>query len=108
MKISIPKPFAASAEFFVRRAGYGKIVDNRRHETSYVYRLSRTAFYPRLHLYIESESTTAMTITLHIDQKQPSYEGSHMHSGEYEGELVQKEAQRVQEAVAKARPISSE
>ena len=108
MKISIPKPFPSPAELFVRRAGYGKIFDSREKKTSYVYRLSRTAFYPRLHCYIESEDATSMTLNLHLDQKAASYEGSHMHSGEYSGELVEKEAVRIKEAVARAKPQSSE
>ncbi len=106
MHLTLPKPFSSSAEFFIRRAGYGKIVDRRENKTSYVYRLSRTAFYPRFHCYIDTEDATSMTFNLHLDQKQPSYEGSHMHSGEYEGELVEKEAARIKDAVAKARPNS--
>jgi hypothetical protein len=101
MKISIPKPFSAQAEFFVRRAGYGEIYDRARGEESYVFRLSRNAFYPRFHLYIEKEDQASMTITLHLDQKQASYEGSHMHSGEYEGEIIEKEAERIKQMVLK-------
>ncbi len=104
MQITVPKPFAQSAEHFLRRAGYARIVDSARGQTSYVFRLSRTAFYPRLHCYIEKEDAASMTLNLHLDQKQPSYEGSHMHSGEYEGELVEKEAKRIKEVAAKVRP----
>ncbi len=101
MKLVIQKPFQGSAELFVRRAGYAKIIDRARGQTSYVFRLCRSGFYPRFHCYIEKEDETSITLNLHLDQKQPSYQGSHMHSGEYEGEGVEKEARRIKEKVGK-------
>jgi hypothetical protein len=102
MRFTVPKPLNTTAEFLIRRAGYGKIVDRARGEVSYVYRLSRTAFYPRFHCYIEKDEAASFVVNIHLDQKQPSYEGSHMHSGEYEGEGVEKEARRIKEAIARA------
>ena len=32
---------------------------------------------------------------LHLDQKKPTYEGHVAHSGEYDGELVEEEAERI-------------
>ena len=50
--------------------------------------------YPRFHLY--STPTDEETIlNLHLDQKQPSYQGSSAHSGEYEGPLVEQEIERI-------------
>ena len=50
--------------------------------------------YPRFHLYIKEENKT-LVLNLHIDQKKPSYEGSHAHSGEYDGQLIESEAERI-------------
>ncbi|MDP4007357.1 MAG: hypothetical protein Q8P55_02065 [bacterium] len=50
--------------------------------------------YPRFHLYCEKQGETAVC-NLHLDQKQPSYQGSAAHSGEYEGTLVEQEIQRI-------------
>lgn len=50
--------------------------------------------YPRFHAYVHLESD-ALVVNLHIDQKKPSYSGSRAHSGEYSGELVEQECQRI-------------
>ena len=52
--------------------------------------------YPRFHIYLkENKETGEITINLHLDQKKPSYEGAPAHSAEYEGEVVEKEAERI-------------
>ena len=53
-----------------------------------------TSGYPRFHLYIK-ENKEELVLNLHLDQKKPSYSGSPAHSGEYEGEVVEKEAERI-------------
>jgi len=78
--------------------------------------------YPRFHAYVKSRpagrgSSMAPTssrvhdlvgtspsgqgqdfiFSLHLDQKQPSYQGSHAHSGEYFGPVVETEADRIKE-----------
>ena len=63
-------------------------------ETSYVRRLSRIQHYPRFHLYL-NETPEQLTFNLHLDQKHASYEGSSAHSGEYDGETVKEEADRI-------------
>lgn len=50
--------------------------------------------YPRFHLYIKQKKDNIF-FNLHLDQKKPSYNGSSAHSGEYEGELVEKEKERI-------------
>lgn len=50
--------------------------------------------YPRFHLYI-IEDGEKYIFNLHLDQKKPSYEGSRAHSGEHDGEAVEKEAERI-------------
>jgi len=52
--------------------------------------------YPRFHLYIkESKEKNELSLSLHLDQKKPSYEGSRAHGGEYTGEVVEKESDRI-------------
>ena len=76
----------------LRHLGYfGLLVGG---ETSYVKRLSRIQHYPRFHLYL-NETNDQITFNLHLDQKHASYEGSSAHSGEYNGETVTSEAERI-------------
>lgn len=51
--------------------------------------------YPRFHIYFKEEGDNII-INLHLDQKRPSYGKHTAHSGEYEGEIVDKEAKRIQ------------
>ena len=58
--------------------------------------------YPRYHAYIHTEKTNDyklktknLIINLHIDQKKPSYGTTAAHSGEYDGELVEREMKRI-------------
>lgn len=76
----------------MRRAGYAeqKAEGN---EIAFVRRLQGTPF-PRLHAYVEERDGGAR-VSLHIDQKQPSYGGSRAHGGEYGGPLVEREMARI-------------
>ena len=52
--------------------------------------------YPRFHIYSRvSPDNTKATLELHLDQKQPSYQGTAAHSGEYDGPVVEREAKRI-------------
>ncbi len=53
-----------------------------------------TRGYPRFHLYLKVDGDN-LIFNLHLDQKRPSYEGATAHGGEYEGETVEKEAERI-------------
>lgn len=75
----------------VRRAGYGP---DRRGQ-SFVRKLSSAA-YPQFHLYVQ-ESENGWELNLHLDQKRPTYHPERAHAGEYEGEVVEREAERIRE-----------
>ncbi|OGZ53654.1 MAG: hypothetical protein A3B25_01240 [Candidatus Ryanbacteria bacterium RIFCSPLOWO2_01_FULL_48_26] len=60
--------------------------------------------YPRFHAYI-LEGKGGIEFSLHLDQKRPSYEGSTAHSGDYNSDLIQEEARRIQEVLASAKPV---
>jgi hypothetical protein len=95
MKIDFKQKFSSSGDFLVRRCGYGQIRD-KTGQVSYVRRL-RSGFYPRFHLYINSENP--LVLNLHLDQKKPSYKGYLAHGGDYDSEIVKREAERVYETI---------
>ncbi|MEK7652977.1 MAG: hypothetical protein AAB358_00625 [Patescibacteria group bacterium] len=87
MKIPIPQNINPAQA--IRRCGYGLVGDRRAREQSFSRRMG-SGFYPRFHIYIEGGF-----FNLHLDQKQASYEGANKHSGEYDGETVEREAERI-------------
>lgn len=93
MKHTIPGPLPDHARNMMRRLGYGEL-QKRSGQLSYAKRVSGGSF-PRYHAYVEDLSGGSMQVNLHIDQKEASYQGSHAHSGEYEGPLVEQEMQRI-------------
>ncbi|MCX6743442.1 MAG: hypothetical protein NT116_04365 [Candidatus Parcubacteria bacterium] len=92
MKIVFNQKLNQSAEFLIRRCGYGLVRDPRASEVSYSRRLGG-GIYPRFHLYVNSENP--LILNLHLDQKQASYEGYTKHSGDYDSDLVKQEGQRI-------------
>jgi len=52
--------------------------------------------FPRFDIYMRIEGIN-FVFNLHLDQKRPIYKGITAHSGEYEGELVEKEAERIKQ-----------
>ena len=98
MKIKIEKNKISDPEKFIRRAGYGRLAP-RGGEVSYYQPLQSGMLYPRLHIYIE-DLGDVWSFNLHLDQRQPSYKGVAAHSGEYEGEVVEKEVERLKKLLA--------
>ncbi|MDD5341278.1 MAG: hypothetical protein PHC97_02465 [Patescibacteria group bacterium] len=92
MKIDFNQKLSVSADLLVRRCGYGQIRDGKTGQVSYVRRL-RNDFYPRFHLYVNSENP--LVLNLHLDQKKASYEGYTAHSGDYDSDVIRQEAQRI-------------
>lgn len=92
MTIKIPN-FKQSPVDFMRSCGYAFDRETGV-EASCMRRISGHD-YPRYHAYVKKEDMT-LIVNLHIDQKKPSYGGaSHAHNGEYEGDLVEREADRI-------------
>lgn len=56
--------------------------------------------YPRFHIYL-IEKNDILELNLHLDQKKPSYLKQTKHSGEYDGELVEAEKQRIENVLEK-------
>ncbi len=62
-------------------------------------RILNPSGYPRFHLYI-SETQSEFIFNLHLDQKKPSYQGSAAHNAEYNGEIVEQEAERIKSIIS--------
>lgn len=94
MRFAIPK-LAISPTFFLRKCGYIEIQNpHKNNEISYARSLDPGRFYPRFHVYLESDKS-GFGISIHMDAKKPSYEGSSAHSGEYDGPIVEGEIERI-------------
>ena len=52
--------------------------------------------FPRFHAYLKIDGEN-FVFNLHLDQRAPIYKGVAAHEGEYSGELVKKEAERIKE-----------
>jgi len=78
-----------------REIGYVIIDTKENGEYNLVRKLNLDNF-PRFHIYLQQQGDNFI-FGLHLDQKQPSYKGSHAHSGEYFGPVVSEEADRIQQ-----------
>ena len=101
MDLFLPNPQAGHPRTLIRRAGYAEFIDPRTGEASFVRRLRGGTFYPRFHVYVQ-ERANGVHVRLHLDQKKPSYEGSHAHSGEYDGPAVAREMERIRVSFTQA------
>lgn len=73
----------------MRRLGYHP----HRNGQSFARRLARTEF-PRFHAYLK-EVAGGLEISLHLDQKGACYDNQTAHSGDYEGNLLVEEKERL-------------
>ncbi|MDO8663571.1 MAG: hypothetical protein Q7K28_01880 [Candidatus Wildermuthbacteria bacterium] len=70
--------------------------DEKTGEMNYVHSFGNDN-YPRFHIYLKIQNGD-LVFNLHLDQKRPIYQGAAAHSGEYDGEAVAKEAERIKQA----------
>ncbi len=75
-----------------RDIGYKPILTTERGEINCVRPLGGD--YPRFHLYIK-ETQDDLIFNLHLDQRKPVYHGATAHGGDYEGPVVEQEAERI-------------
>ena len=50
--------------------------------------------FPRLHVYLK-DVKDGLQISIHLDQKAACYAGNTAHSGDYDGDLLEQEKQRI-------------
>lgn len=78
----------------MRKAGYFFLAEENG-EMSFIRPMDRNG-YPRFHVYLKiDKSDCRIDFNLHLDQKRPVYQGVAAHSGEYDGETIEREAERV-------------
>ena len=80
-----------------REIGY-LIIDTRENGEYNLVRKLEFDNFPRFHIYLK-QAGDRLIISLHLDQKQPSYEakGVHAHNGEYFGLIIEDEADRIKQ-----------
>jgi len=89
-----------TALFLMRRVGYGfERKDPKTGEDSFSRRLS-VGQYPKFHIYAHKKGNK-LVVNLHLDQKKPIYKGSSAHSGEYDGKVIEQEAERIKNLMEK-------
>ena len=98
MQFNLNKPFRESLASSMRKIGYYfKGSNEEKEEMIFVRPLSKND-YPRFHIYLKIDPKSLIpSFSLHLDQKKPSYEGTAAHSGEYEGETIEKESKRIKQ-----------
>jgi len=100
MRFIVKGPLRENIYNLMRRTGYFFKGENEAKKELAFARPARG--YPRFHLFV-SVGDDAMTFKLHLDQKKPIYEGAPAHAGEYDSELVQKEAERIKQILQNAK-----
>lgn len=97
MKFSVKNP-RGNILSVGRKIGYILQRESSPSEVSFTRPLERGG-YPRFHLYVRVDGEE-LILNLHLDQKKPVYKGAHDHAAEYEGALVNNEAERIKKALA--------
>ncbi|MBD3208401.1 MAG: hypothetical protein GF370_03030 [Candidatus Nealsonbacteria bacterium] len=78
-----------------RKIGYRYLGEGKdKRQWSFV-RVLGTGGYPRFHLFVERKDKGGWIFNIHLDQKKPVYEGAPAHAGEYKGEVLEREAERI-------------
>lgn len=80
----------------LRAAGYRYDGQDPKTKEWRFYRSLSPALYPRFHIYcVFDKAAKELSFNLHLDQKAPVYEGVTAHGGDYDGPVVEKEANRL-------------
>ena len=96
MKSIINGPFRNNIYNLMRDAGYHfQYEDAKTKELSF----SRPkSGFPRFHLFIKTMGND-LSLSLHLDQKKPVYEGTTAHSGDYDEPAVNTEMARLKQEI---------
>lgn len=97
MKFILKGPFLENLYSLMRQISYHFQGENEEKKELIFTRPAKG--YPRFHIYLKKDGEN-LVFNLHLDQKRPIYKGVAAHSGEYDGELVEKEAERVKEILS--------
>lgn len=97
MRIEVRGAMAQTVRVLMGRCGYHGATGYRG-EAAYVRRVGSWPF-PRFHAYVLASSPHRLVLRVHLDQKRPSYAGSHAHAAEYEGSVLEAEAARLRQCL---------
>jgi hypothetical protein len=101
MKLTIlQKQLVSQYPIFLRQAGYTYIVNKKTGQESFVRSFGKNN-YPRWHIYVNEEGDK-LIFNIHLDQKQPSYQGMSAHSGEYDSSIVKAEIERLKQLIERS------
>ncbi len=101
MKFSIKNKTNENPANILRRVGYRYFGLGKKETELVFYRPLGQDAFPRFHLYLEEDKKNdQLFFSIHLDQRRPVYSGSVAHHGEYQGELVEKEVEKVKKAFA--------
>lgn len=98
MEFTLKGPLKENVYSLMRRIGY-IFPREKNSEFSFIQPLERSG-YPRFHLYLKIEGEN-LIFNLHLDQKRPIYKGAPAHGGEYKGEVIEKETERIKQILQK-------
>ncbi len=94
MKFTLKNISSENSVTLMRRIGYFFLKEENA-ELSFIRPMNRNG-YPRFHVYLKFyKETDEVVLNLHLDQKRPVYQGVSAHAGEYDGETVEREAERI-------------
>jgi len=98
MKFELKGPFRENIYNLMRKASYhpAPLIKGRGKQRGELAFARPPRGYPRFHLFVKVENDN-LILNLHLDQKAPIYEGAPAHSGEYDSEIVAKEAERIRQ-----------
>ncbi len=97
MQIIFPQSRGLNWRVMLSRLGYHDHIERKSRQLSYIHRL-KSLQYPRFHVYLEMLDQD-VRLNIHLDEKMASYEGQTRHSGDYDGELVRKEVERIKQFI---------
>lgn len=99
MKFILEKPAKENIYTLIRKIGYYPLSKEEKSEETNCVRLLDRSGYPRFHIYLKTDGEN-LIFNLHLDQKKPIYKGAPAHAGEYDGEIVEKEAERIKQILS--------
>lgn len=102
MRFELKGPFRENIYNLMRKAGYhpAPLIKGRGQQRGELTFTRPPRGYPRFHLFVKVGGEN-LIFNLHLDQKAPIYKGTPAHAGEYDSELVLKEAERIRQILQK-------
>ena len=104
MKFTVKNNSKENINNLMRKLGYF-FLEQHNDEFNFIKALEHSG-YPRFHIYLKiNPINQEITFNLHIDQKKPAYKGASAHNADYEGEVVEREAQRIKQLLQNQRSL---